>query len=228
MKINVELKLVLIFGLLVSYAVVAAEHHLVSSIKHLDQVIAPARSGPWETIRQDQGVTLSTRWLQFSDTLRTRMMSLKFTSKTDVHSLLFNLTEPEKFMFWNEGVRNVNMLWRGDSAWIMHIVYDIPPPFSQQDLIIMHEMEKRGKSVIVHLYALPDYIPLMSNVKRQRNYYGKWELRELQNNVTDVQFCVLSFARSNIPRFVKDPIIQNSMMRSFIKLKNTSVKDFGV
>lgn len=217
------LLLVLLSGLTINKTIVTAQEALLKDLKNINQVVALASSlGPWETIRQDQGVSLISRWLSFGDTLKTREISSRFVVNTNMQGILTNLVEPDRFKDWNDGVRSVRVFSRDDTSWITHIVYDIPQPFSQQDLVIMHEMKTHGRKILVNMYAVPDYVPPLKNINRQRLYFGQWELRALNSKQTEVSFSAISFSKTNIPRFLRDPIIQNKLIRSFIRLKEQS------
>ncbi len=214
--------LVLLAGLTINKTTVMAQEALPKDLKNINQLIALASCGPWETIRQEQGVSLSSRWLAFDDALKTRELSFRFVVNSDIQCVLVNLTEPERFRDWNDGVRSVSMMKRGASSWITHIVYDIPQPFSQQDLVIMHEMTTASRRTIIQMYAVPGAVPPLKNVNRQQHYFGQWELVAINSTQTEVKFNAISFSKTNIPRFIRDPIIQNKLMRSFIRLKEQS------
>ena len=214
---------ILVSGLSINNGIATAQHASLKDSKNISQVIALAICGPWETIRQEQGISLRSRWLTFDETLKTREISLRFVVNSDVQGVLVNLADPERFRTWNDGVRSLRMIKRSDSTWITHIVYDIPQPFSQQDLVIMHEMITESRRTIIQMVAVPDAVPLLKNVNRQQHYFGQWELVSINSTQTEVKFNAISFSKTNIPRFIRDPIIQNKLMQSFIRLKEQSL-----
>ena len=124
----------------------------------------------WETIKQDKGVTLSSRWLTFGDSIRTRELSTYFVVDADIQSVLINLVYPEKILAWKDGVKTVNLLKKEGLNWIIHTVYDIPYPLSGQDIVVQKLMIYEDTNIIILLFALPDYIEPIKNVTRQRLY----------------------------------------------------------
>jgi hypothetical protein len=62
---------------------------------------------------------------------------------------------------------------------------------------------------------VPDAVAPLKNVNRQKHYFGQWELVAINSTQTKVKFNAISFSQTNIPRFIRDPIIQNKLMRSF-------------
>jgi hypothetical protein len=222
MAISIPAVLILIILLAGSQTNTFAQHQAWGAMEDIRQVEKLASATDWTTIRQDKGVTLRSRWLVFGDTLKTREISSHFIVDADINDVLINLVQVRKMLAWNDGVRSLDLLKHEGTTWITHTVYDIPYPLSQQDLIVKNVMIKEQDKVIILLSALPDYIKPLRNVTRQRLYFGKWELRPLKNGRTEVSFSVLSFSQSTIPRIIRDPIVQNKLFNSFLKLKELS------
>ena len=192
------------------------------TIDDIRQVTKHAYFTRWETVREDKGVKLSSRWLTFGDSLKTREISVQFVVDADYQSVLACLMNPEKMLAWNDGVRSLNVYQQDASSWVTHTVYDIPYPFSQQDLVAKNIMIQEKQNTIILLSASPDYIEPLKNVNRQQLYFGKWELKTLEISRTEVRFSAISFSKSKIPRFMRDPIIQNKLFNSFVRLKDLS------
>jgi hypothetical protein len=186
------------------------------------QVTKLATFTRWETIREDKGVKLSSRWLTVGDSVKTREIAAHFVVDADYESLLACLKYPEKILAWNDGVRSLNVLQQDGSTWVTHTVYDIPYPFSQQDLVVKNVMIQEKQTIIILLSASPDYIEPLKNVTRQQLYFGKWELKTVDNSRTEVRFSAISFSKSSVPRFMRDPIIQKKLFNSFVGLKELS------
>jgi hypothetical protein len=199
-----------------------------SELHDIRQVTEHSSAEKWETIKQDRGVTLRSRWLTFGDSLKTREISSHFVADADMQNVLANLLYPEQLLAWNDGARSMKVLKREEQSWITHTVYDIPYPFSQQDLVVKNTMATENEKTIILMSALPDYIAPLKNVTRQQLYFGKWELRPLGNRTTEVRFSAISFSKSRIPRFVRDPVIQNKLFNSFVRLKEQTSATAGV
>jgi hypothetical protein len=201
---------------------VAAQQISWSAMEDIRQVTELATVTRWEMIKQDKGVTLSSRWLSYGDSLRTREIALHFSVDADMERVLAYLTDLKKMKDWNDGVRSLELLEHKGSTWITHTVYDIPYPFAQQDLVVKSTMKQEKQKIIILLSALPGYIKPLKNVNRQQLYFGKWELTTADNTTTQVKFSALSFSKSGIPRLIRDPVIQNKLFKSFSRLKELS------
>ncbi len=126
---------------------------------------------------------------------------------------------------WNEGLRSMKLLKQDGSVWITHTLYDIPYPFSQQDLVVKNIIVPDKQKVTILLSSLPEFIKPIKNTTRQKFYFGKWELTPVNNETTEVRFSVLSFSESRIPRLIRDPIIHNKLFHSFLNLKEQTRTD---
>jgi hypothetical protein len=115
---------------------VVAQQISWSEMTDIRQVTQLASVTRWEIIKQHNGVTLSSRWLTFGDSLQTREIELHFMVEAAIDRVLVHLTDPEKMKAWNDGVKSLELLDRKDKTWITHTVYDIPYPFAQQDLVV--------------------------------------------------------------------------------------------
>ena len=66
----------------------------------------------------------------------------------------------------------------------------------------------------------PDFSPHLENIKRVKNYEGRWVFKALENGQTKVEFYTISFTKPIFPRFIQDPIIQKIFIESINKLRN--------
>ncbi|QZT37198.1 hypothetical protein K5X82_18530 [Halosquirtibacter xylanolyticus] len=191
---------------------------------NLDDFITKAKCSKWSIVKKDKnkGVNISTRWLYFGDTIKTREMALYFRVNAGIKDVISNLRSTSALKTWNLGIRELNLIDKSDSTWITHTVYDIPYPFSQQDLVTKSTIIEHVSNTIINVNAVPYIIKQTDNIQRQQSYHGRWILQTNSNGMTEVHFSAISFTETNIPRFIRDPIVQNKLLKSFIKLKELS------
>jgi len=198
----------------------SGQHRSWDRIEDIRKVIEMASCRSWEIIKEGDGIVLKSRWLYFGDSLKTREISSSFTVHSNIQNVLDNLKSPQKMLEWNEGLRSIKLLKQDSSAWITHTIYEIPHPFSQQDLVVKNVIVTDNQKLTILFSSLPEYIKPIKNTTRQRFYFGMWELVPINNKSTEVRFSALSFSDSRIPRIIRDPIIQRKLFNSFLKLKN--------
>ena len=82
---------ILLSGLIINKTIVIAQQKPWKDIRDINQIIALASCEQWETIKQDEGVYLRSRWLTFGDTLKTREISLRFVINAGIQGVVTNL-----------------------------------------------------------------------------------------------------------------------------------------
>ena len=216
------LKIILII-LHISIFELNAQISEIGKVRRLDNLIELAKCSKWDVAKVKDGIELSYRWLNFGDTLKIRQMSSSFTTSSGIDAIINNLKKQNSLKVWNKNLGEIRVLESCDTSWVTHIVYDIPFPFPQQDLIVMHNVSKSETgSVVISMSAIPDYIKPLKNINRQQHYLGSWTICPISEGRTEIVFSAVSMANSRIPRFLKDPVVQYKMFNSFLKLKELS------
>lgn len=200
---------------------ICGQHHLTKTVTSLQEFTALAEKGTWKTVQQKDGITIKYRSLIISDSLKTRELSASFITSTVKDSVLSYLKFPSKIKLWNSNFKEISILEDNESHWISHTIYNIPYPFSQQDLVAENRFFHKGFSTLISSRAIPNYMQPLKNHSREKFHLAEWKLTTLSNTETLLTYSVVSIAKSNIPRFIKDPIIQNKLLNSLLDLKKT-------
>ncbi|MEC3908122.1 hypothetical protein VOI54_13915 [Tamlana sp. 2201CG12-4] len=199
---------------------VQAQNESLNDINTLQEFVSIARKGQWKEVKYKKGVSLNYRNLVVSDTIETRELSAKFKLQfSNIDSIVSHIKQPKHVRLWNDGVRDVNLLKNGVTNWISHTTYDIPFPFKQQDLVTHSTITQKHNTIILSSKSLPDFIEPQKGVTREGYNLSEWRLTTSENGTIEVEFYAVSLTKSNIPRFVRDPIIQRKLINSFINLK---------
>jgi hypothetical protein len=99
-----NLTLALLLALTICRTECLSQQETWSSFQDIRQLTELATDTNREIIKYDKGVTLSSRWLTFGDSISTRELSLHFVVDTDIERVLINIIYPEKIMEWNDEV----------------------------------------------------------------------------------------------------------------------------
>lgn len=200
------------------YSTKAQEYDL-DSITNIHELTDKATKGSWRTVKNEKGITIAYRALKLKPSVKTRELKAHFTIHGNKDSAFAYLYYPEKYKEWNKGSKSYTIL-EGDSLqWVSHIVYDIPFPFSQQDLVTQNTKVDSNHQITINTISKPNYIPSLEDVDRIKYYIAEWVLNQKENNTVDVTFSAITMSKSYIPRFIKDPIVQNNLIKSFSILK---------
>jgi hypothetical protein len=200
---------------------VQAQNESLDNVKTLKAFVSIAKKGKWKEVKYKKGVSLNYRDLVVSDTIKTRQLSAKFKlNYCTIDSIISHIKLPKHVKLWNDGVKDIRLLKNEGSSWISHATYNIPFPFKQQDLVTYSTLSQEGNLYIISSTSLPNFIKPQKGVTREGYNLSEWRLTIAANEIIDVEFCAISLTKSNIPRFLKDPIIRRKLVNSFINLKD--------
>jgi hypothetical protein len=191
----------------------------LDSIPNLQEFVAAATKEEWKQAKQKNGITLSYRKLELFDTIKTRELLVQFTVSGTIDSILSQIKQADNLKTWNDGIRSAAVLEENDANWIMHTVYKIPWPLSQQDLVASYATEKRTDTIVIASKSLPDFIAPTKGITREGYNLSQWLLIPKDNGLVEVKFSAISLTNSSIPRWIKDPLLQGMLIRSFSKFK---------
>ncbi len=191
-----------------------AQVHIMDTASTITNVTMHAQTGSWETVKQNKGITIKYRSIKLGKSTKTRELSTHFTVEAHPDSILAYLRIPEKQMQWDKGVKAVRILEQDSISWITHTMYNIPFPISQQDVVVKNIVVKTENKFIINITSTPHFIPLIEDVDRVKHYIAQWVIFPLENNQLDVTFSAITLSKSYIPKFIKDPLIQNNLLKS--------------
>ena len=167
--------LILVILLLCSNIFMAQIKEL-DAIPNLQEFVAAAKKENWEQAKNKDGITISYRELELFDTIETRELLIEFTVRGTIDSILSQIKQPDKLKSWNDSVRSARVLKDNDTNWILHTVYKIPWPFSQQDLVASYNVERRKDTIIISSKSLPNYIKPLEGITREGYNLSQWLL----------------------------------------------------
>lgn len=209
-----------LLGLLLTTFITYGQKTALDSILNINQFEEITTPEQWKKYKDKKGVSLKYRWMQLNEDTKTRQLCLSFKSSKKVTELLELIKHPELAPQWNSSIRQQVISEDEKSSWVSHTVFAIPYPLNQQDLVVKNNLKKSESEVVVDAYSVPNHIAELENTKRQQFYLSQWRFVENGTNETDVEFSLVSMSKSAIPRFIRDPIVLNRLINSFIELKN--------
>lgn len=197
-----------------------AQSSLMVSVLNINQFEEITTQDEWKQYKTKKGVSLKYRWLNLKDDKRTRQLKLSFKSHKSVDELMQLIKHSDLISKWNSSVRKQILLDDIDSTWVSHTVFAIPYPLNQQDLVVRNKVIKKEDVVLVDAYSIPNHIKELEKTKRQQFYLSQWRFMNEEDGIMNVEFSLVSMSKSSIPRWIRDPIVLNRLINSFIELKN--------
>ena len=213
-------KAILFVAFITAISVVPAQNEKLDDIENLQEFVRLAKKDKWKQANQKDGITISYRNLELFDTIETRELLLEFTVSGTIDSILSQIKQPGKLKSWNEGIRTATMLRDNDDNWMLHTVYKIPWPFSQQDIVARYSIEHKKDTILISSKSVPDFIKPKEGITREGYNLSQWLIIPKNNGFFEIRFSAISLTNSSIPRWIKDPLIQRMLTKSFTKFKN--------
>ena len=208
-------------GLVLAIQLISLRTHLLNQPpKDLPDLLERSKLGPWETARTSNGVCLSYRDVNLPNGASTRQLLVEIQAKAPKENVVAWIKNPSKLEVWNEGIRSSSLLEASQSKWVLHTVYDIPYPLSQQDLIAEYHLDEFKDSIVIQTIAKPEFREAIEGYTREKFNYGQWKIVINANKELKIAFSVITLSNTSIPAFIKDPIIQRKLIRSFSNLKS--------
>lgn len=190
----------------------------IDTTKILGNLTAISTNTAWEEVNSGDGIFISYRNISMPDLFDTREIKVNFKVEGTTDSFLNYLINDSYHSLWNKGVKSISSFEKTDSTWISHLVYDIPFPLNKQDLIVMNKILENGKTTFVHVYSIPNYLAKSKNMDRIKHYLGTWKIEEAEGQTLLIEYKAVTISKSFIPKFLKDPLIQNNLLNSFKNL----------
>lgn len=173
----------------------------------------------WKTEKEADGIVISYRWINVCDTFKTREMKTVLRIYAKPEAIIEQFKSGEKLSSWTAGSRDCSLLQCKEHEWITYTMYDMPWPFTSNDLITRyHAVESRNCTTLT-MEGMPDYIPANPDVRRIRQYSGYWKFTPQADGSTLVECYTRSFTRPLFPRFIQDPVLQGIMINSMSKFR---------
>lgn len=212
-------KCALFFVMLALSGIVSAQPDEVKSSTSLSQLLQHVVIGEWGDADESDGVTIWYRDIEFSNGDETRQLKAEFTLHASLDTILHYMKQPELVAKWNEGFSSCSMLEDNGNHWVLYSVYDIPFPLTKKDLVADYRLHYEGNNVIVNTYPRPEYKAEVKGYERERYNFNEWTLIRMDKDHYKAVFNVITLSSSSVPNFIKDPIIQRTLIKSFVQLR---------
>ncbi len=108
----------------------------------------------------------------------------------------------------------------GDNEFIVYYVYAAPWPVDDRDVVskVLCNKEPDG-SYLIHVSALPNYIPRKKDYVRIEKALGLWKIQQIDENTTQVLLEGKSNAGGEVPEWLANMFIEDNPFKSLTNLK---------
>jgi len=173
--------------------------------------------GEFKLVKDVSDIRISTRWIPVTKNRSARQIKAECIINGPISKILFVLSDDPSFVEWMKSVKDYYRIKTvTPNKWYSYIQFGLPWPLRNQDCIIKYEItenEEEGITVVL-VKGMPAILKTFDGVDRIPHMEGSWRLTDLGNNKVAVEYKMYSNQKSKFPRWVTDPIIQNSMVET--------------
>jgi hypothetical protein len=182
-----------------------------------------ASTGAYTLVKTDQNISIYTKWIPMNETVSTRKVKAVFSVNAGIDEVLTLIARDGSYVKWMSGVSEYTRVKSVDAAhWYSYIKYGLPWPLADQDCIIKYEVERSGDGKTAHVMVTgqPDYVPVKSKVTRIPHLECEWVIRQTGDGRVAIEFSQYSKQAPKFPRWVTDPIIQKTLIKTIVAFKS--------
>jgi hypothetical protein len=174
----------------------------------------------WELVKNHDGIKVYSQWVTLYDGFKTRRLRGNFQVNVPLPNVLAILKDGGKVKNWMEGVTESYTITSENNLWYSYAKFNIPWPFDDQDLIVENILDfgECDDTAFIYLKGCPELLPVNPEYKRMESFYGYWMITKISAYESRVEYAAYSRSKPIVPRFVQDPIVQNTFMTSLNNL----------
>ncbi|MBN1198991.1 MAG: hypothetical protein JXA23_06545 [Bacteroidales bacterium] len=182
---------------------------------------ASGTSGTFELVKQENDITIYTRWIPVDGNRSARQVKVTFAVDAPADKTLSMLLNDGSFTSWMKGTKDYHRVHTIDSGnWYSYVQFAIPWPLNNQDCIIHYQIRENTKTYKeILLYGEPEYLATVDGVTRISHMEGSWKLVSAGPSRTLVEYVIFSRQPSSFPKWITDPIIQNNMIKTMMSFR---------
>jgi hypothetical protein len=130
-----------------------------------------------------------------------------------VSSLVGN---PSNLDWWGDDISNIQVLsYEKDKQIRYYFVYHVPWPFTDRDLVAEVQLSEDPVTGIKTVYSkpLPNLVPQQSSLVRVTNFWQKWTLQPLKNDMIHVSLEGFIDPSGDIPAWLYNMVVFDIPLR---------------
>ena len=193
-----------------------------NSPKAFTPVVVSPVENRWELTDDEDGIKFYVRWVALNSLTEVRERKVEILAHTSLDKALGMVIDIDKASLWMSGIKRASLLQRDNSnQWYSHVLYGLPWPFNDREMITLCRMKKGAASskITISMESVEHSYPKAKGVERLTNYKASWEIVEINHNLVKMTFIALSGDPPAFPRVIQDPLIKRVFMGNMRCLK---------
>ena len=173
----------------------------------------PAGDGDFKLIRTKGSVSLYERWYEAEPGVKVRELKAEFTVYASSASAINLLKDASRASKWMRSLDVFDLVESQGINWVSYVRYNIPWPLDDQDVVLRYRQSNVDGGLLVTFSSdAHDSCPPKKGVTRMQGVSGSWFFQPTSGNQTKVTYKITTRNKSNFPRWVTDPLVQDNLM----------------
>ncbi|MBC7384216.1 MAG: START domain-containing protein [Bacteroidia bacterium] len=175
--------------------------------------------GPWQLVRDDQGLKIYTRTTTGSELKEIKARMLLNSSLSTVVAIINDF---ESYTYWVYKCSEARLLKSvGDSDMCYYHVIDAPWPMEDRDAIsrFLITQNKHTLELKITAQGLPGYIPKKEGFTRLPKSNTVWTLTPIGPNLIQLEYVLIFDPGGELPAWLTNMFITDGPFQSLINLK---------
>ncbi|MDP4281706.1 MAG: START domain-containing protein [Bacteroidota bacterium] len=174
----------------------------------------------WTFIKERNGIKIYTRIEKNSDLKSFRGEAILHTTMEKLSMYIGNVKNVD---WWDENLKEINVLsFETDKRIRYYLVYHVPWPLTDRDLCVEAKItvDPLTGEKVVFAKPLPNVIPEKPGRVRIKNYWQKWDLKPIGNNLIHVTLEGFVDPGGNIPAWLYNMVITETPLKIMNGIKS--------
>ena len=181
----------------------------------------------YSLVKDVSGIRIYMRWIPVGEAYSAKEVKAEFIAGGTVHDALKVLRDDRSIAQWMNGTKEYYRVRTIDNThWYSYIQFATPWPLNNRDIIIKYEVteELQDGKIVIRMTGDPYVIQVFDGVKRILHMVGSWTVTDLGNNTVKVEYVMFSNQKPEFPRWITDPIIQKSLVKTMTAFQDIMKK----
>ncbi len=190
----------------------------ISASLETDENIAVLSKTQWEKMGDSDVLIPENRWLFLDNNKQVRERKAQMLVNASIENVAGLIRNYRRVPQWMNGVDETQLLKRHDkNFWVIFMIFKLPWPLRNKYLIteVREEQHPFLPMKIFKTTSSNQYTPPYEcSVNDFGHYESVWKVYAIDSQLTYVSFSAYSTADPQFPRWLQDPIINRSFIKS--------------
>jgi hypothetical protein len=181
----------------------------------------------WSMTREKNGIQIFTRWIRTSPHEKTRqvkgILTLR-TAKEQIARLIINENQAREWMVFLDELK----YYKGGSAeeWYAYGRINVMGKMVSFDVVTNNHIltDTATNQTVITMNGMPGYLPLKSGVHRITGLYTTWNLTNVSQQMTRIEFTIYSDMKPVVPTWITDPVVARLLISTLEELRDQAGK----